>query len=507
MAVNALVRPALSPPLDAAEAQALTRVTLAPLFHAWGGAERLRRPYAADVELLRLALGVADVAVVESCAADALVALDARSDYRQAAAWGQQAIALLAAGRTMPPLPLLWRAGEACVQVGEPEPARGYYDQALARIAAGEAATTFERGGLLLAQGRLLAESGEPDRALDLFEQAHGLAAEQDNPKNAAVILGEIARLRADKGEVDQALQLHEEALRVYEALGDRRSRAITLGDIARLRANKGEVDQALQLHEEELRVFEALGDRRSHAITLGDIARLRANKGEVDQALQLHEERQRVYEALGDRRSRAVTLGDIARLRANKGEVDQALQLHEEALRVYEALGDRRSRAVALGDIARLRANKGEVDQALQLHEEACASTRRWATAARTPSRSATSPGCAPARARSTRHSSCNRSGWRRCANSVTLTVRRLRCGTSRSSNCSGAMTPMLRRASSRPTASSTGSVGWKASASSAYGTARSWRRTDNAARRCRSCAGPKPAFGRCSVTPKPTR
>ena len=373
-AVNALARP-LAGALDEAEAAALATPVLEELFQLWGGANGSNRPYPADAELTRLALLCGHAEVLAASAADALAWLHQQFAYRQAADWAQRAVAVLDHAGTEPPLALLRLAGEACVQVGEPEPAREFYARALqqieARRAAGEKIDQRVWSALLTAHGRLLAQSGEPNLAITVFEQALAIDEALGDRRSRTVTLGDIARLRADKGEVDQALALHQEELQVYEALGDRRSRAATLGDIARLRANKGEVDQALALHQERLQVYEALGDRPSRAVALGDIARLRANKGEVDQALALHQERLEVYEALGDRRSRAVTLGDIARLRADKGEVDQALALHQERLQVYEALGDRRERAITLGDIARLRAGKGEVDQAMALHQE----------------------------------------------------------------------------------------------------------------------------------------
>ena len=362
LAINTLVHP-LAGALSDPERQELAGAVTAELFARWGGETGGRqRSHRQNHQLTELALLAREPQVLAATGAVTLRYLDQRFEYRQAAVWGKQIVAVFDDAGCQAPVDLLRTAAERCHQVGEVREAGVFLGRALAEIArlrkAGVPVDPQDHSATLLAHGRALVRQGRPDEALQFLEQAMALAV---NDLDRAVMLGDVARLRADKGDVDAALSLHKERIAVFEALGD----------IARLRANKGEVDAALSLYLEELGVHESLGDIRSRAIVLGDIARLRADRGEVDAALSLNLEELGVYEALGDTRQRALTLSDIARLRADKGEVDAALALHQEALSVYEALGDTREHAVTLGDIARLRAGKGEVDAALALHKE----------------------------------------------------------------------------------------------------------------------------------------
>jgi tetratricopeptide (TPR) repeat protein len=340
VAVNALIRPKVGHLADA-ETAALAVPATDALFATWGGAVGSKqRPYPADAELTRLALLAGSAPVLAACTADALQWLYRQSEYKQAADWGQRALALLDAQGTTAPLMLLKWTGDACVIVGEANPARDGYGRALNRIEGGEVVDGDEHVALLVSQARLLADSGAPDEAISVFERAQAIQAEAGRTRNAAVTLGEIARLRAQKGEVDDALRLHDEARQILEALGDRRERAIALGEIARLRAQKGEVDDALRLHEEAQRVYEALGDRRSRAVALGDIARLRAQKGEIDDALRLHEEELKIYEALGDPEGRANALWDIAQIELQRKAFDRAVPKLAEAYSILDRIG-----------------------------------------------------------------------------------------------------------------------------------------------------------------------
>ncbi|MBI1358089.1 MAG: CHAT domain-containing protein [Acidobacteria bacterium] len=363
LAGNALAQP-LSGELTDQERRELAQRVTGALFESWGGEAGNRdRSYAQDNELTRLALCGKNAYVAARTTADALRDLARRFEYRQAAEWAKQSLALLDEAGAPASVDLLRTAAERCEQVGDTVEADGWMSRALEMLAdpanqgdaAGHAAT-------LIVHARALVARGRPDEALPFLERAQALLPPG---REQAIVLGDIARIRAEKGEVEGALELHQEELKVYEGLGDKRSRAVTLGDIARIRAGKGEVEAALELHQEELKVYEGLGDKRSRAVTLGDIARIRADKGEVEAALELHQERLGIFEGLGDKRERAVTLGDIAQMRGDKGEVEAALELHQERLEIFEGLGDKDGIANTMWSMARIDLRRRQYEAA----------------------------------------------------------------------------------------------------------------------------------------------
>jgi len=326
------------------------------------------------LQLVRLAILACNGEVAARFGGAAILHVGATLGGRSASEFAEKVVGCIEASGREPPIMLLHHAASVKLNrsPAEADQANVWLGQAVRKLErdGSETMADTDEAALLLSYARQLKAQGQPG-ALPFFERASGLLHDPQYEREAAIVLGDIARIRVSKGEVDEALELHNEELIVYERLGDARSRAVTLGDIARIRVSKGEVDEALELHNERLAVFDKLGDARSRAVTLGDIARIRVSKGEVDEALELHNERLAVFDKLGDARSRAVTLGDIARIRVSKGEVDEALELHNEMLEVFDKLGDARSRAVTLGDIARIRVSKGEVDEALGLHNE----------------------------------------------------------------------------------------------------------------------------------------
>ncbi|KPA15238.1 ATPase domain protein, prokaryote domain protein [Candidatus Magnetomorum sp. HK-1] len=375
VAINSLVKPNTELLTDD-EKVSLAKTIIRKLFECWGGALDRNRPAIADYELTRLGILANNPDILSTTTKPALIWLKKHFNYRLAAQFARESIAILDKEGFQVNPTLLSEASECCHQVGDVYKAREFISRSLNILSSDrdrekDKHNDKEFASASLRYGRILVQSGNLEEAIACFEQSIQIFEKLGDSNNMSVALGDIARLRTDKGELDEALRLHKERLDIFETLGNTLERAVTLGDIARIRVVRGDVDEALRIHEEVLQIFESIGDKRSRAITLGDIARIRVSKGEVDEALRLHVERLLIFEELGDRRSRVVTLGDIARIRVSRGEVDEALKLHEEELLVYEELGDRRSRAVTLGDIARIRVSRGEVDEALKIHEE----------------------------------------------------------------------------------------------------------------------------------------
>jgi hypothetical protein len=181
VAVNAMIKPRVGH-LTVTERKDLTSRVLDTLFTCWGGSDG-SRPSSTAIELTRLGFIGQHALVLASCAAEALDALNRRFAFQQAAAWARQVVTLLDAAGVEVPFGLLRRAGEACIQVGTVENTRMFYERALEQIATRQAHSqpvdAFEHGALMLAQARLLVQSGEPDAALSLFEQTQHLTLQQ----------------------------------------------------------------------------------------------------------------------------------------------------------------------------------------------------------------------------------------------------------------------------------------------------------------------------------------
>jgi tetratricopeptide (TPR) repeat protein/CHAT domain-containing protein len=365
-----LVRPRVDQ-LKETESIKIAGLVVQDLFNRWGGGKTHKRPYAADIELARLALEAQDTSVLESAAKDAVRGLEKKFQYKGAAQLAGKAIRALDNAGVTVSVHLLRAASEVSQIIGDIENARSYIDRALEILSPNKDIEPELYAYTLITYARMMARIDNIDKALSLFNEAKEILVSDRFLREHSIVSGEIARLRAKIGELQEALELHHEELEVYKKLGDHYSQAAAMGDIARIKVKLGEVDEALKLHQEQVSIFESLGEYRSLAVVRRDIASIRFHKGEVDEAIKLCQEQLMFFEEIKDPREIAITKGIIAHILVNKGEVDKAMELFMDQLMIYEEQGNLRAQAITKGDIARIRFKLGEVDKALELHQE----------------------------------------------------------------------------------------------------------------------------------------
>ena len=334
LAINALVRPQAGA-LNDAEQAGLAAGVVGELFERWGGETGgKRRGYLQDYELTRLGLFAKDARVLASTGADALRFLDDRFEYRTAAEWAKEIVAIVGESASVA---LLRTAAERCQQVGEVTEANTFRERAMKFIGQGGETDIENHAAMLLTQARALVQQGQPDEALRHLEQAKILLPPG---REQAIVLGDIARIRADKGDVDAALQLHQERLAIYEALGDKRERAVTLGDIARIRTAKGDVDAAVQLQNERLAVNHELGDQDGIAAATYDLAQIEIQQEKWPEAFEHLAEAYDIFNKIGRLDFICTVDSSLGLLLCRAGQREQGLQMLTRSRDGFAKLG-----------------------------------------------------------------------------------------------------------------------------------------------------------------------
>jgi tetratricopeptide (TPR) repeat protein len=374
LAVNPLAAGRLEP-LTAEEQPALAKVTVTPLFTAWGGTTA-QSGWARELDLQLTVLGLLgdDPTVVAASAADA-VRLLRNGPAADALQLGEEAVGLLDRHDQAVTLDLLRAAAEAALTSGDGGKGDALLERAIRQAEAvdqEEAVDPLDRARVVRQRARRLMVRGELDRAEQLLQQAHQLFTTQGSEQEAAVAMGDIADIAYRRGDVKEAERIRRDiVLPVYERLGDNRSVAVTWGRIADIAYMRGNYNEAERISREVvLPVYQRLGDTRSAAITWGRIADIAFRRGEYDKAERIRRDVELpVYERLGDTRSAAITWGEIADIAYLRGDYDEAERIRQEIeLPIYERLGDTRSTAVAWNKIANIALSQGNYEKAVEL-------------------------------------------------------------------------------------------------------------------------------------------
>ena len=132
--------------------------------------------------------------------------------------------------------------------------------------------TGVAQGYYLLRWGWILQRLIDTRRGLKLIEQALEIGQGQDRQLELEA-LNNIALVYDATGQPKRALELYEQALPLRREVGDRAGEATTLNNIAGVYRATGQPKRALELYEQALPLRREVGDRAGEAATLANIA------------------------------------------------------------------------------------------------------------------------------------------------------------------------------------------------------------------------------------------
>ncbi len=293
------------------------------------------------------------------------------------------------------------------------------YEQALRIYSDPDVRDRHAEARTLHAIGGAYDVQGEPERALEYFEQALKRWRETGDPARAGNTYSSIAKLNDDRGDWQAALDNYDKALNLYaegEAAAERGRAAIrrirastlynlgftyaTLGDYERsfellrqsliLRDNPagrgithmmigyvhalaGEPQKALESCREALPLQEEAGDpRKSHTFTVMGIAH--AARGEHHKALEFYSRALEIQQskASPDPQAEAITQGRRGESYATLGAHQEALAAYARSRQLWREFKDRNGEALALYGMARVERSRRNLTAALDYVEDA---------------------------------------------------------------------------------------------------------------------------------------
>jgi tetratricopeptide (TPR) repeat protein len=214
--------------------------------------------------------------------------------------------------------------------------------------------------------------TGQPRRALELYEQALSLAQEVGDRQGEAATFNNMALIYRATGQPGRALELYEQALLFVQDVGDRAGETTALNNMALIYRAAGQPERALELYEQALSLAQEVGDRTGEAVTLDSMAVMYDAMGQPRRALELYERALPLMRNVGHRAGEAAMLNNMANVYRSLGQSQHALELYEKALLLMRQVGDLGGEAVTFNSMAEVYRAMGQPGRALELYERA---------------------------------------------------------------------------------------------------------------------------------------
>jgi len=255
--------------------------------------------------------------------------------------------------------------------LGQPEPARELYQQALDRFTelAEEPGQAAAWSGIGLARTAL----GDTSGAAAAQRQAVALQRRLGRPYEEGKAQNNLGLALHTQGNLREALSSYQQALDLFAQAGEQGFwKANVLLNLATIYGSLGEPEAALASTRQVLVLQRALGDRRGEARTLNNLGVLEYNLGDFGAALEAYKPALALERERGDRLREAAFLHNLGTAYYGMGDYESALRHFEQALSIRREAGARKEEVRTEIAIANTRFRLGETAPALDVGRRA---------------------------------------------------------------------------------------------------------------------------------------
>jgi len=215
---------------------------------------------------------------------------------------------------------------------------------------------------LTMDQAELRRQSGQPDHARKLFEQASNMASQAGASALLARIELKRGELLADFDEADAAFR---RALEIARALRDDYLAAGAQGNMGYIRLARFRYDEAIPWLESADRAAQSIPSKFVHEKCLGNLGWCYFRLGQMERAMNLYAKAEGIAAEAGLAGDQQRWLGNIGSINLARQDFDQALSYYQRAYEIARRVGDRTYMANWLNNITRVRIDQGRWDEA----------------------------------------------------------------------------------------------------------------------------------------------
>jgi tetratricopeptide (TPR) repeat protein len=149
-----------------------------------------------------------------------------------------------------------------------------------------------------------------------------------DDRRGEGNALGNLGIAYADLGQPQRAIELFEQHLAIARAVGDRRGEGQSLGNLGLAYAALGQPQRAIDCYEQHLAIARAVGDRQGEGNALGNLGIAYKNLGQPQRAIEFYEQHLAIARAVGDRQGEANASWNLGLQWVKQGRLTEAFPL-----------------------------------------------------------------------------------------------------------------------------------------------------------------------------------
>lgn len=223
------------------------------------------------------------------------------------------------------------------------------------------------RGRLLNAAGLLLWNLGEPEEAIQQFNQALQVMTTLGNKQGMWAVLNNIAILESEQTRYENAVDLYRRSLDLAREQGDARM-ALTINNLGVAYWNSGDVENARAMYMESLALYRQMDDPGNMVLALDNLGIVAEYDRDYELAHRYQKEALDICRTYGYNNSLAHVLANMSAMEASVGDFASARDHLSELLALLKQQNNAPVTILGLEGLANLSAKQGKPLQASTL-------------------------------------------------------------------------------------------------------------------------------------------
>ncbi|MEG3919575.1 CHAT domain-containing protein [Microcoleus sp. T3_A4] len=205
----------------------------------------------------------------------------------------------------------------------------------------------------LLSMGKIYANFGQFQSALDSYNQALPLSKQAGAKAEEAAILNSFGQLYTDLADPKTALDYYNQALPLFYQLNDQTAVANTLNNIGDIHAATGNWKNALNSYNKALVISRPAVNLAAEATALTGIGSTYIASKEWSTALNAYNQALKISRHLNDKVKETTVLNQMGKIQTALGQHSTALENYNQALSLSQQLGYKTEEAHIIYNLA----------------------------------------------------------------------------------------------------------------------------------------------------------
>lgn len=212
---------------------------------------------------------------------------------------------------------------------------------------------------------------GEYEKAMKYYEIALEQAKRNNDIKEIANCMGNIANIYSEKNEYEESFSLYNQALLIRKQIGDKKGYANCLYNIGSNYSSQGLYKEALINYENALKIRKKIDDKIGIGHCLNSIGNLYLYKGDTESALKSFKKSLEAQEQINDFYMMSYSLACIAYVYQQNEDFKLAIDYYEKALSIQMNLGDKRGASYTYLNMGNVFSDKIDFDESISFYKK----------------------------------------------------------------------------------------------------------------------------------------